>query len=615
MRRHLFAMAVIVLAAAAVFAPTMARHEIFTIRDHVDYFQPLRYFTAEHLRAFHLPLWNPYNASGEPWLANPQTGVFYPPTWLFVVLPFTTAYMLYLFVHVAILGLGAYALFVRNATRGAALVGALAVMLSGPALSLMDVNNNLATFAWVPLAIWCGLARRAVLGGVVLALAFLGGEPFFAGLAAILFALAAALEDRRSRLSGQAGLPVLQAAVIAFGLCAIQLIPFLELLRGSDRSAGIDPNVIFRDSMRPAEWLRIAIPPHGIESDLSQHFIPIIYVGALTVALALLGLTRPRRAWPWLVLFAVSAIVAAGNYLPTGAWLAHSPVTLFRYPARMIPFAALAVAALAVIGLDRLPKRRVWIDVAVIAILIVDLDAHTAPLRHSVPFFTNRVPYDASVGRDLKIARLGGMTRNRIAFLGGYQNLYARRFDANIAAPVASHAYAKALDDALGNGRVDRLDSMSVGWLISERPVSNTHYEFTTRVDNMNLYRSRGALPMARLVDEGGAMIAPVRTLLLDTSQARMSVDAPRAGTLLLTQQNAPGWKVFVDGVESKPLVIDGIFRGVAITAGKHVILWTFRPFSLLLGAAVSIVTLAALTLWLTTVKRRSARKKFSVSH
>ncbi|MCU1347934.1 MAG: hypothetical protein JWO56_964, partial [Acidobacteria bacterium] len=57
-----------------LFAAPLLRDEVFTLRDHSDYFQPLRYFTAAHLRAGVLPLWNPYSASGEPWLANPQTG-------------------------------------------------------------------------------------------------------------------------------------------------------------------------------------------------------------------------------------------------------------------------------------------------------------------------------------------------------------------------------------------------------------------------------------------------------------------------------------------------------------------------------------------------------------
>src|SRR5438132_6756306 len=106
---------VIAIVALLPFVPLLLRKEVPTFRDHSDYFQPLRWFTADQLRHGRLPLWNPYSASGEPWLANPQTGVFYPPSWLFVALPFSTAYVLYLALHLLLLGWGGYLLFSRFA--------------------------------------------------------------------------------------------------------------------------------------------------------------------------------------------------------------------------------------------------------------------------------------------------------------------------------------------------------------------------------------------------------------------------------------------------------------------------------------------------------------------
>jgi len=163
-----------------VRARPLLRNEVFSFRDHGDYFQPLRWFTAMELQHGRLPLWNVYSASGEPWLANPQTGVFYPPAWLFVVLPFTTAYTLYLFLHVALLGCGAYLLFARlTRPGGAALAAAVALTFSGPAMSLLDVSNNLATFAWIPLILWCalnGASTRA--SATAIAMSFLAGEPY-----------------------------------------------------------------------------------------------------------------------------------------------------------------------------------------------------------------------------------------------------------------------------------------------------------------------------------------------------------------------------------------------------------------------------------------------------
>src|SRR5207244_2925155 len=150
---------VIAIVASLAFAKPLIRGEVPTFRDHSDYFQPLRWFTANELRHGRLPLWNVYSASGERWLANPQTCVFYPPAWIFLALPFATAYTLFLALHVMLLGWSAFLLFSRFASEMAALAAALALMFCGPAMSLVDINNNLATFAWLPLVLWCAMAN------------------------------------------------------------------------------------------------------------------------------------------------------------------------------------------------------------------------------------------------------------------------------------------------------------------------------------------------------------------------------------------------------------------------------------------------------------------------
>src|SRR4029078_4170383 len=101
----------------------------------------LRFLRALPRRRVRPPWWTPYGASGEPWLANPQTAVFYPPSWIFIALPFRAAYVLFLAFHIALLGCGAYVLFQRRASRGAAMVGGIALMFCGPVLSMLDVGD------------------------------------------------------------------------------------------------------------------------------------------------------------------------------------------------------------------------------------------------------------------------------------------------------------------------------------------------------------------------------------------------------------------------------------------------------------------------------------------
>ena len=593
-------LAVIVAAALLLFARPMLRGEVFSFRDHADYFQPLRWFTAQELLHGRLPLWNPYNASGEPWLANPQTGVFYPPAWLFLLLPFPAAYVLFLALHVALLGAGGFLLFSRFTSSGAALAAALALMFCGPTLSLLDVGNNLTAFAWIPLMLWCahaGVSRD--LCAVAIALSFLAGEPFFAATGALLFALIRRRE-------------ILRIAVSAAALCAVQLLPFLALVRHSDRAGGgVLAADILRDSVAFRDWLFLAIPPSigsaPVDLRLSQQFIPIIYLGMVTSVLAVLGLVL---CWPNLVvrwtaaLIVLCAIVATGVHLDAvGAVLAHLPLTIFRYPARLVPLIALGLCLLAGIGCDRLvPARWHW---AVACVISIDLLVQTSSLLASAPFQLHPVPYARGIGRDAKIVRIGmGRTapEQRGAWVAGYLNLFDRRFDVWTAAPLSSEAYSRAYAGAMTARSSDPLDALSAGYLVTSRPV---RLPLVGEAEGVRVYRNGRAWPMAYFrTATSERPIAAATSLAFTTSAAHITIDAPGEGLVVLTQQLVRGWRVTVDGIDAEP-VAAGLFRAVRTRGGPHTIIWRYRPASLLAGALITIAASLLLLLSHAFVKHR----------
>jgi hypothetical protein len=572
---HRSSLVLVALLPLILFLIPLLKSEVFTLRDHFDYFQPLRFFTAEELRAGRLPLWNPYNASGEPWLANPQTGVFYPPSWLFLLLPFATAYMLFLCVHLVVLGCGAYLLFARRASAGAALVGATALMFSGPMLSLLDVSNNLATLAWIPLALWCALEGRWRSGGAALALAFLGGEPFFAAVGALLYAVAAPKDWR-----------LVRAALVAFGLSAVQLLPFLQLVQSSDRAAGLDAALILHHSMPWRDWPRIAIPTDSLA--LGQQFLPVIYTGVIVCVLAALGIGR--KTWPWLVLLALAVFLSTGPEL-----IARLPLTLFRYPARLVALAALAIAALAVAGWDRIRPHRRWLDVLVALAIVVDLVPRAWPLLQTGEFRRDVVPYPKAVGADTKMMRVGVIDPDRrAAWISGYLNLYDRRFDAFTAAPVATDAYMRMYRRLQEKPSREELARKAIGWIITPLDL---RFPPAASARGVHVYRNELTLPMAVLLVRSPLRAIPAR-VSFDTSHARVTVDAPREGVVVVYQQNAPGWRATIDGVEAPSHVVDRVFRVVQVTRGHHEIVWSYRPRALFAGAGITAITLLAVTLF-----------------
>jgi uncharacterized membrane protein YfhO len=595
LRRHRFAFTFLAALALTLFLAPLVKQEVFVMRDHFDYFQPLRWFTAQELRAGNLPLWNPWSASGEPWLANPQTGVFYPPAWLFLVLPFATAYMLYLAFHLVLLGWSAYLLFARNASQGAAILGAAALMFSGPVLSLLDVSNNLATLAWIPLALWCAAEGAWRRGGVVLALAFLAGEPFFAALAALLYVVVwsaaakpplsnSAAEPRRSFIQ------LLGTALIAIGLSAIQLLPFLEFVASSDRAGGMEDTLVLRHSMPLGDWMRLALP---LERSSAQQFIPNVYVSIVVVALALIGVTtiRARRdVAAWLALLIAAMLIASGPRI-----LAQLPLTLFRYPARLIPIAALALAALAVAGWQRVRVDRRWVDLLIVLIVVADLLPRARPLLATAPFRTDVVPYPAAIGREEKFLRFGEVNpARRTAWISGYLNLYDRRHDTFTAAPLATERYVRFYRDVLLAPTTQKLAHAGVGYILATPEAAPRYLRRVARAENVEVYRNRIVYPLTAHFAPGSKSLRRAQATL-DTSSARIVIDAPADGVVVLRQQTANGWSVTVDGKPAPALTIDGMYRGVDVRKGAHVIVWKYRPISLFVGAAMTLLTLLAL--------------------
>lgn len=581
---NLLALAVVVTAALALFGPALMRREVFTFRDHADYFQPLRVYTAQHLRAGRLPLWNPYNASGEPWMANPQTGVFYPPAWVFVFLPFPTAYVAYLMLHSLLLGGGAWMFFSRRASAGPALVGTVALMFSGPVISLLDVSNNFTTFAWLPLLLWRAERDRddprPLAAGVLLALSFLAGEPFYAAVAALLYAVVV----RRWRT-------VVIAGACAVGLAAVQLVPFLEMVAGSNRVGGFATADVLRASMPLEDWVWAALPPRFGRS--AQTFIFVVYAGCFVAALALVGAAglAARRQWRtlagWVAMLAGSMLVAAGPDV-----IVRLPLTLFRYPARVVPFGVFALVALAVAGWEQ-ARRGSWVvDAVVILAIAIDLSVAVRPLLRSAPLAGPWTPYGASIGRDRKVLQAYGDISlrggSRAAWMSGYLNLFDLRFAALTAAPVTSARYMVLYHESLR--RLDVAREMGVGWVLAAGALPRP-FEPVASAEGVIAYRLPGALPMAYVREDGGA-VTSARALALDASRATVRVKTARGGLLVLTQNDAPGWRVKVDGNEAAGERVLGTFRAVRVPPGAHEVVWRYAPASFRFGAAMTAATL-----------------------
>jgi hypothetical protein len=350
----------------------------------------------------------------------------------------------------------------------------------------------------------------------------------------------------------------------------------------------------------------------------------------------------PRPAW--LALLAFSIIVAAGNRLPfAGEIFVRLPLTLFRYPSRVVPFGALAIAALAALGWDRIRPNRRWADMLLVLVIVVDLLPRERPLFDMAPFSTQIVPYAPAIGRQAKIIRMtSSRITNRSVWISGYLNLYQARYDAATAAPVANDRYLRFHDAALAGGQRELIDFLGAGFILTDRAIPAL--PLVAKSGPVSVYLNLKVPPMATFwaraasydsSDDAlrasiahpdraalfispniGARLATAQPLVksatfieMDTRHAHVVVDAPSDGIVMLTQQDSPAWHVFVDGVEKKKLLASGIFRAVEVAKGHHDIAWRYASASLLVGACMTVIT--SLLLLLSKFVKRITRKNF----
>ncbi len=77
---------------------------------------------------------------------------------------------------------------------------------------------------------------------------------------------------------------------------------------------------------------------------------------------------------------------------------------------------------------------------------------------------------------------------------------------------------------------------------------------------------------------------------------------SPTVDTKVVVRELAyPGWRVTVDGVEAPSQVVDSMYRGVDVKAGKHQIVWSYHPRSLVAGLVMSGLALLG---WLVVFRR-----------
>lgn len=327
-----------------------------------------------------LLLWNPDLLCGIPAMGDPQVGTFHPLRILsYRALPPFAALDLFILIHFFAAGPAMFAWCrVLGASGPAAILGAAVWMLCGQQMVWLKYGAGPVAAALLPLlaaALHRGYERRApgwvFAAGALWAALFLGSHPQLSFLALAWAALYGA-----ARLRETGGLWGLRAAALfagaGLGFGAIQLLPFLEALSGSQKALYGDASAFPRPWRTPGLLLTL-VWPRAFGSPLDRadvtpswfglNFFEFQgYMGLAPLVLAFHAGRRGRFA----AAVALGTLAAATLYPAWWLLKALFPGLDFLRPHRLFLF-AFAAATLAALGADRVLAGRLdrrWVRAA-----------------------------------------------------------------------------------------------------------------------------------------------------------------------------------------------------------------------------------------------------------
>ncbi|MFH0924638.1 MAG: YfhO family protein, partial [bacterium] len=346
---------------------------------------PWKSFSATSIKKGQLPLWNPYEFSGKPFLADIQTAVLYPFNLLLTIFVYKNklgAWVLeyQVLFHFFLFGIFMY-LYVLELTKSrySSFIAALACMFNGFMIPHAHHVNIIHSGIWIPLVFlfWEKFLKEhkyiyVVLCGITISLSILGGQPhvtFFILFAICFYFLFILIVDFEKLLAKKrlntTILSFLLVLVIGFGLAAVQLLPtseFSNLIYRYPSNTGGTLTYEEATTRRSLDFNKIGSLLIPNNPDFRNYLSPrdYLYFGIFPLFLALIGIFALRNKYTifFVLLACTSLLLAFGKNAPLYQLIFLVPgVNRFRIPTRFIYLFHFSMSVLAAYGIKSLLEK------------------------------------------------------------------------------------------------------------------------------------------------------------------------------------------------------------------------------------------------------------------
>ncbi|MCL5102630.1 MAG: YfhO family protein [Armatimonadetes bacterium] len=387
--------------------------------DAIAQFYPWRVFYARSMRAGHIPLWNPHQFCGTPFLANGQSAVLYPPNLVFLIFDPITAFTILAALHMFLAASFTY-IYLRElgCKELGGIVGGICFAFSAFMVLWLELPTFVAVATWLPLILLLihrSVERKsmfyAMLAGAVMAMAILAGHfqiAFYLMFAAILWWIWKLVgvwrEDGQLYAAVRVGVPLLVFLTLAGLIAAPQIISTQELAMNSHRVRDVTPEGYerFLSNAVPAYRLITAFAPDFFGNPSKNNYFLLgnlnghigsaadymeygMYIGILPLLLAVVALWqvfKRQHVGFFAVLGLIAILAATGTPINAIFYYLIPGFSALGGPNRILLLYLFSMAALAGFGIDRfndfandgLRWRKVLMPL-IVAVIITDLFA------------------------------------------------------------------------------------------------------------------------------------------------------------------------------------------------------------------------------------------------
>ena len=330
---------------------------------------PMAVRATAWMRQGQLPLWNPFQFCGQPFLASVLYGIFYPFNFPYFLFSTAAALEAIAVEHLFLTGLFTYcyARTIRVSRFGAAMA-AVVFMFSGfVAAQALWFTPAIGAVAWVPLGFLAieklfaaPRFRAAALLAVAVAMPVLAGwlQVWVYTIHALMLYAGGRLLlawRRDWRTNAVTGVLLALGVVLGLALAAVQLLPSMELqAMGPRRPGGLTiEQTLTLGPIAPRLMLKSAVTSTpGFPRQEYVGMLPLVLV--LGSLFATKGRVRVFLLWCLLIFSVTTALTV---YTPWFLWYRLVPgAAWFRIPWRIIFIAAFAAAVLTGVGVDALRR-------------------------------------------------------------------------------------------------------------------------------------------------------------------------------------------------------------------------------------------------------------------